>query len=637
MTIRRLANLSLVLLQGRTFFIAVFQSLLVFASFALAWFLRFDFSLPYRAMFFYAALVLVITRLLAFARFNLLHGWWQYTGVNDAGNVAKVIAIGTFVFWGIMQVVPFGAGFPRSVFLLEAILSGVSLGGVRLLSRALAESARRDRLWEKKTLLIGAGFAAEMIIRELARPGARCRVVGCVDDDASKVGISIHGVPVLGTIAQLAEVLKSYPVDELIIAVPSANSAQMRRFVAICSATDVKYRTVPALRDLISGQLTVTQIRDVSLEDLLGREPAHIDLASVGREIAGKKVLVTGAAGSIGSELCRQILEYKPGQLACLDQSENGLFFLDRALAPGKNGSRLSLHVGDVAEQESMRSLLSQYRPEVIFHAAAYKHVPMMEANVHEAVRNNVFGLLNLVNIADEVGCRSFIMISSDKAVNPTNVMGATKRICELILSSKPLNGMRCVSVRFGNVLGSSGSVVPLFKEQLEKNEPLTITDPEIKRFFMTTREAVALVLQASAIGHHGDILVLDMGEPVRILDLARSLIRLSGKSEDEVQIRFTGLRPGEKFDEELFYGSEGVLATSCPKIKRTQAALKDWLHLCSELDQLYSLILAGGVVSVRRKIADIITGYARVNQTLLQSEISSAPVRSLQKAAGDD
>jgi FlaA1/EpsC-like NDP-sugar epimerase len=637
MTIRRLANLSLVLLQGRTFFIAVFQSLLVFASFGLAWFLRFDFSLPYRTMFFYAAVVLVVTRLLSFARFNLLHGWWQYTGVSDAANVAKVIAIGSLVFWGMMQIVPFGTGFPRSVFLLEAILSGVSLGGVRLLSRAVAESARRDRMWEKKTLLIGAGFAAEMIIRELARPGSQCRVVGCVDDDASKVGISLHGVPVLDTIAQLSKVLKSYPVDELIIAVPSATSEQMRRFVALCNATKVKYRTVPALRDLISGQLTLTQIRDVSLEDLLGREPAHIDLASVVREIAGKRVLVTGAAGSIGSELCRQILEYKPSQLACLDQSENGLFFLDRSLSPGKNGSKLSLHVGDVAEQQSMRILLSRYQPEIIFHAAAYKHVPMMEANVHEAVRNNVFGLFNLVNIADEVGCRSFIMISSDKAVNPTNVMGATKRICELILASKPPNGMRCVSVRFGNVLGSSGSVVPLFREQLEKNQPLTITDPEIRRFFMTTREAVALVLQASAIGDHGDILVLDMGEPVKILDLARSLIRLSGKSEDDVQIRFTGLRPGEKFDEELFYGSEGVLPTSCPKIKRTQAAFKDWLHLRLELDQLYSLMSGGGVLSVRRKIADIITDHACVDETPLQTDMSPEPLRSMQKAAGDD
>lgn len=587
-------------------------------------------------MFFYAALVLVATRLVTFARFNLLHGWWQYTGVSDAADVAKVIAIGSFVFWGAMQFVPFGAGFPRSVFPLEAILSGVSLGGVRLLSRAFAESARRDRMWEKKILLIGAGFAAEMIIRELARPGGQCKVVGCVDDNESKVGISIHGAPVLGTIVQLPQVLKSYPVDELIIAVPSATTQQMRRFVSICNATDVKYRTVPALKDLVSGQLTVTQIRDVSLEDLLGREPAHIDLASVGREITGRKVLVTGAAGSIGSELCRQILEYKPSQLACVDQSENGLFFLDRTLSPGKNGSQLSLHVGDVAEQESMRILFSQYQPEIIFHAAAYKHVPMMEANVHEAVRNNVFGLLNLVNIADEVGCRSFVMISSDKAVNPTNIMGATKRICELILSSKPPNGMRCVSVRFGNVLGSSGSVVPLFREQLEKNEPLTITDPEIKRFFMTTREAVALVLQASAIGEHGDILVLDMGEPVRILDLARSLIRLSGKSEDDVQIRFTGLRPGEKFDEELFYGSEGILPTSCPKIKRTQAALKNWLNLRSELDQLYSLMLAGRVVSVRRKIAEIITEYACA-RAIPENEISPEPLPSLQKAAGDD
>lgn len=633
-TIRRIANFSLLLLQRRTWFIAMFQALLVFGSFTLAWLFRFDYSLPDRRLLLYAAVLLVATRLLMFAKFNLLHGWWQYTGISDAADIAKSIGAGSIIFWLIILIVPATRRFPASIFPLEAILSGVSMGGIRLLSRAVAESVRRDRKWEKKVLLIGAGFAAQMIIRELAHPRSQCRVVGCVDDDESKVGIKIHRVPVLGTVAELHEVLGIYPVDELIIAVPSATNEQMRRFVAICNDSGVKFRTVPALKDIVGGKLTVNQVRDVSLDDLLGREPIQIDLASVRREIAGRRVLVTGAAGSIGSEICRQILEYNPGHLVCLDQSENGLFFLDRELSHFKNGSQLTFCVADVEDQERIRYLLSQCQPEIIFHAAAYKHVPMMEANVHEAVRNNVFGLLTILHIAEGVGCKSFVLISSDKAVNPTNIMGATKRICELILSSKPRNGMRCVSVRFGNVLGSSGSVIPVLRDQLKNNQPLTITHPEIKRFFMTTSEAVALVLQAFAIGEHGEILVLDMGESVRILDLARSLIRLCGKSEDDVQIEFTGLRPGEKFEEELFYASETVSPTSFPKIRRTQAALKSWAKLQCKLAELRASMSIDGAAPIRAKIAEIVPEYVSRSEA---PRTTLPAAEALYKTAGTD
>jgi FlaA1/EpsC-like NDP-sugar epimerase len=579
----------------------------VFGSLQLAWLLRFDFSLPDRKVLFTAAFVLVTIRLLTFAKFDLLHGWWLYTGMSDAAAIVKAIGAGSAAFWIVSRVFPFTRGFPRAVFVLEAILSGVSLAGVRLLSRAIAESVRSDRQWRKRIMLVGAGFAAQMIIRELGRPDSQCRVVGCVDDDVSKTGIHIHKVPVLGTVSELPEVLSRYPADELVITVPSATNEQMRRFVTICEDTRVKFKTVPALKDLVAGQLNLNQIRDVSLDDLLGREPVQIDLASVRSEIAGHRVLVTGAAGSIGSELCRQILDFNPEHLICLDQSESGMFFLHRDLSYHENGSQLSFCVADVGDQERIHKLFCQCRPEIIFHAAAYKHVPMMEANVQEAVKNNVFGLDCVLNIAEEVGCRSFVLVSSDKAVNPTNIMGATKRICELILSSKPAGGMRCVSVRFGNVLGSSGSVVPVLKDQLNNNQPLTITHADIKRFFMTSREAVALILQAFAIGKHGDILVLDMGESVRILDLARSLIRLSGKSEKEVSIQFTGLRPGEKFEEELFYASEHVLPTSCPKIKRTQAATEKWPELRKHLDELRASMSIDGARPVRTKVCEIV------------------------------
>ncbi len=631
---RRLFRFSMLLLQRRTWFVGIVQGFLVIGSIVLAWLLRFDFSLPYRKMLVQSTLVLLLIRLGTFSKFNLLHGWWQYTGVSDVWDITKSILSGTALFWLAIHILPLGNGFPRSIYVLEAMLSGVSLSGVRLFSRALVESVRKDAS-EKNVILIGAGFAAQMILREIARSDSGYQAVGCVDDDLTKRGIKVHGVPVLGTVGQLREVLANHPADEVIIAVPSATAEQMRRLVAVCEQAKVKFKTVPGLRDLIAGQVIVSQIREVHLEDLLNRDPVQIDLGAVRKEIAHRSVLVTGAAGSIGSELCRQILDYGPSCLVCLDQSENGLFFLRLNLSRLKNGSQLAFCVGDVADSQHIRCLLSEYHPQIVFHAAAYKHVPMMESNVQEAVKNNVFALIELLNETEAAGCQSFVLISSDKAVNPTNVMGATKRICELILASKPANGMRCVSVRFGNVLGSSGSVIPVLQQQLRDNQPLTVTHPEIKRFFMTTREAVALVLQAFAIGSRGDILVLDMGEPVRILDLARSLIRLSGKSEDDVEIQFTGLREGEKLKEELFYEHEVIIPTTCEKIKRTNGANRDWSELCRQLEELRSSMSVKGPAPVRAKIKEIVPQYS-FQEASLKQEVSKAPSGSyFQIAAG--
>jgi FlaA1/EpsC-like NDP-sugar epimerase len=355
----------------------------------------------------------------------------------------------------------------------------------------------------------------------------------------------------------------------------------------------------------------VIQFRDMRLEDLLGREFVQTDLEVVRKEIVGKTVIVTGAAGSIGSALCRQILEYSPARLVCLDQGETGLYFLRLGLTREKNGARIVPRVADVCDADRMCSLLREFRPDIVFHAAAYKHVAMMESNVREAVNNNVFGLVSLMELAIEAGCNSFVLISSDKAVNPTNVMGATKRICELIVSSYPSNAMRCVSVRFGNVLGSNGSVIPVLKQQLENREPLTITHPDIRRFFMITAEAIALVLQAFAIGLHGDILVLDMGESVRILDLAKSLIRLSGKSEQDVEIQYIGLREGEKLREELFYEYESVTPTICEKIKRTNGANRDWNDLLRQLEELRASMSIDSVAPIQSKMKEIVPEYS--------------------------
>ncbi len=480
-------EMPLLLLRRRPWFIGIFQAWLIVCSLVFAWLLRFDFTLPYRSVLLFAIPVLVLVRLGAMAYFGLLRGWWKYVGLRDGIDILKAVGTGSALFLIIMRFILKATAFPRAVYVLEALLTAGLLMGVRVLSRLIAESVRENISLYKRVILIGAGSAAQTILREIRRPGSGYVAVGCLDDDQSKLGVRIHNVHVLGTVQQLPDLLSSEPADEVLIAVPSATGAQMRKFVDICNRAKINFRTVPALKDIIAGQVIVNQLRDVSLEDLLGREPVQIDLEGVRREIASRIVVVTGAAGSIGSELCRQILDYSPARLICLDQSETGLYFLRLGLMDHKNGAQVSFRVADVCDAERVRSLLFEFRPEIIFHAAAYKHVPMMESNVHEAVKNNVLGLIGLLDLAAEADCKSFVLISSDKAVNPTNVMGATKRICELIISSKPLNGMRCVSVRFGNVLGSSGSVIPVLKQQLRNHRPLTITHPDIKRFFMIT------------------------------------------------------------------------------------------------------------------------------------------------------
>ena len=623
------------LLEYRVWLIGFFQALLIFASLVLAWLLRFDFSLPYRGLLLSSAPLLIVIRLGAIGRFRLLHGWWRYTGVSDALDILKAITLGSVVFLFVMRFVLGVNAFPRTIYFLEAVLSMGLLVGVRLFSRVLTESARGVAAFHKKVMLIGSGMAAQMVIREIKRSQNNYEVVGCVDDDRSKFGIKIQGVRVIGSVDQLPALVAARRVDEILIAVPSATGTQMQRFVEICEQTGAKFKTVPALRDIITGQESIREFRDVRLEDLLGREPVEIDLETVREKIAGRVALVTGAAGSIGSELCRQILEYGPAALVCLDQSETGIFYLQLELSKCRGGSQIIFCVADVGDQERLRKVFAEHSPEIVFHAAAYKHVPVMERNVQEALKNNVFALLNLLEIAERGGCESFVVISSDKAVNPTSIMGATKRIGELIIACRPTNGMRCVSVRFGNVLGSNGSVVPVFQEQLRTGQTLTITHPEIKRFFMTGREAVSLVLQAFAIGNHRDTLVLDMGEPVRIRDLARTLIRLSGKSEREVGITFTGLREGEKLIEELFYETEEIHPTSFEKIKRTRSPLHGWSQLQRHLSELRISMAVDGAEPVRRKIKEIVPEYSYQSDDVPRD---SAPQRApaiLEQAAG--
>jgi len=605
---RKFTRLTNLLLQEHSAIVLVLHICLVFGSLLLSWLLRFEFHFRDPFIVLNAAPILVFCRLAAMKQFRLLHGHWRYTDLEDATDIAKATLVGSIAFFLIMRPLLHVLQFPLSVYIIEAALSAGAVAGVRIAFRVMADAAVRitSGHGRKQILVIGAGFAGQMVLRELQYSNSEYWVVGCLDDDSTKQGLKIQGKRVLGRVEQLAEIASEHAVTEVLIAVPSATKAQMRRFVNRCEAAGLKFSTVPSLQDLLSGKAKIIDLREVKLDDLLGRDPVSIDLDAVQSVVHGRVIVVTGAAGSIGSELCRQILQYRPAKLICVDQNETGLFYLDMEL--GKD--RATCCVADYTDTDRMRRLFATHLVDVVFHAAAYKHVPLMEANPREALQNNVFGLMRFLNLAESAGCDSFILISSDKAVSPTNVMGATKRLGELILASRPASGMRCVSVRFGNVLGSQGSVVPVFQRQLAEQKRITVTHPDVTRFFMTIREAVSLVLQASSIGSHRDVLVLDMGEPMRIVDLARTLIRLSGKSEREVEIVFTGLRPGEKLYEELFYPHEQALPTSCEKIKRTSGTAVSWEELESRLDDLRSDLFRISDLDVRSRIKGIIPEY---------------------------
>jgi FlaA1/EpsC-like NDP-sugar epimerase len=607
----KIIHLAKTLLRKNSWFVGAFQAALIFISLTVAWFLKFDFTLPQRRLLFSAGCLLILTRMAAIASFGLLHGWWRYTGLSDTLDVVKAVISGSVLFVLVMLYCLRVASFPRTVYVLEPLLTAGILIGVRIFSRVLAESVRQDLAASRKVLLIGAGVGAQTVVREICKPGSEYSPIGYVDDDPSKLGLKIEDIPVLGTVDQLPALVSAYPVDEVLIAVPSASSRQMQRFVEVCERSGVKFRTLPALRDVIAQSVSINQFREVDVDDLLGRDPVEIDLQSVRNAIHGRSVLVTGAAGSVGSELCRQILEHEPSTLVCVDQNETGVFYLDRELTPRRGKTELRCHVADVGCLKRMKHIFDESRPEAIFHAAAYKHVPLMEENVPAAVHNNVFGLINLLDLACECACQTFVFISSDKAVNPCNVMGATKRLGELIIAHQPTNGMRGLTVRFGNVLGSNGSVIPVLQQQLRNHEPLTVTHPDIKRFFMTIREAVSLVLQASVIGEKGDTLVLDMGEPLSILDLVRTLIRLSGRDEKQLTILFSGLRQGEKLVEELFYQNEEVTETPFSKIKRARGSLHSWKTFAAKLEELESVLYLNGSDSIRAKLKEILPEYS--------------------------
>jgi FlaA1/EpsC-like NDP-sugar epimerase len=609
------------LIRHRSWAIAAFHVVLITVSACTAWCLRFDFQIiPFPDLLLGCLPLLILFRLSLLARFNLLHGYWHHIGVTDVIDIVKAVGLGSLAFflsvWHVLGLL----AFPFTFYVLEAITTTTALAGVRLFALALKhKNAGSPESGRRRVVLVGAGEAASLLIREMQK--TEFAPVACVDDDLFKHNAKIHGVPVVGTIDDLGSVASAHRAEEVFIAIPSASAAQMQRISRICERTELRYRTVPGLQDLLMGRVSVSHLQEINFEDLLGRAPVQLDLTVVRNQVTGKVVLVTGAAGSIGSELCHQILQHAPTKLIALDQAETPLFYLQLSLTKQSAGDRVMYAVADIANAARMRQLLLDEGVNIIFHAAAYKHVPLVEVNIRAALNNNVLALRHLLDLAEDCGCEAFLLISSDKAVQPTSFMGATKRLGELMLAARPKKNMRCVSVRFGNVLGSQGSVIPLFKQQIEREGRVTITHPEITRYFMTIPEAVSLVLQAFVIGQHADILGLDMGNPVRILDLAHSLIRLCGKSSKEIKIDITGLRKGEKLYEELFYPGERQFSTANRRVKRTKSEIIPWAALAANLQDLTALAVSGTEVSIRAKVKEMVPEYSYEN-----SDLETAP-----------
>jgi len=524
-------------------------------------------------------------------------GAWRYVGLGDVVNLlaGSQIALGLvfagYYAWQTWWVWKMGearfSGMPETVFLLDWLLGVLLVGGVRMVSRLVYEESRPIAAGGLvRLLIVGGGDAAEGVVREISRmPEQRYRVVGVLDDDVSKQRSKVGGVPVVGQVSSLPRVCGELQVGEILIALPSASNKEMQRIVSLCRATQmanglrgdgagggagaIRFRTVPSMADILAGTAQANQMREVSVNDVLGRDAVEMDMGAVGSMIHGQVVLVSGAGGSIGSEMCRTVCRFEPKLLVLLDKAENAVFEIDRELRKNFPNVQMVASIGDISDAVRVEQVISENQPSLIFHAAAHKHVPLAEMNPGEAIRNNVFGTKVLADMSAEYGVKNFVMISTDKAVNPSSIMGTTKRCAEIYIQNLARRSKtNFITVRFGNVLGSNGSVVPIFKQQIAAGGPVTVTHPEMRRYFMTIPEASQLVLQAGALGQRGEIFVLDMGQPVRILDLARDLIILSGlRPEVDIPIVFTGLRPGEKLYEELSIRGENMVATRHPKI----------------------------------------------------------------------
>jgi FlaA1/EpsC-like NDP-sugar epimerase len=591
----------------------------------LAWYLRFDQGRPVyydRYLDWQIVLVVVAIQLTVFALSGFYHRWWRYVSTRDMWTAARGVALGslaTFVVFTLFELHP--ARVPTGVWFIDLLLCLAFVTGSRLLARTLLERPLPGQVVArgKEALIVGAGDAAQLIIKEMLRnPGLGYTPIGIADDDPRKRNLRLHGIRVLGTTSELPQMIRDRRPDEVLIAIPTASGELRGRVAEAARAAHLPVKTLPGIAELVSGDLDLTrQLRPVEVEDVLGREPVEVDLESIAGYVSGEVVMVTGAGGSIGSELCRQLSRLGPARLVMVDHSEPALFEIDRELARERRFLAGVPVVADVKDGAKMRQLFGKYRPGVVFHAAAYKHVAMMEANPVEAVRNNTLGTRTLADVAVEHGTKRFVLVSTDKAASPKTIMGQSKALCEWIVETwghRPGVGTRFVAVRFGNVLGSSGSVIPIFRRQIAKGGPVTVTHPEMTRFFMTIPEAVQLVVQAGAIAERGQVYVLDMGEPVRIMDLAENMIRLSGKEPGtEVPIEIVGPAPGEKLHEVLVGEGEVVTPSPHPKIERISRPPVDAAWLTAELDVLARLVEDGDTLELVGQLNRVVREPRRV------------------------
>jgi len=555
--------------------------IMVFAAWLTAFLIRQSFSVPEEQwlIFFSTLPFVIIAQGLVLRAAGLYRGLWRFASIHDLWNIIRAAVLGTLVVMVVLFFFNRVEGIPRLTLALYPLFLMFYLGGPRLLYRMWKDYGLKNQVSHnaQRVLILGAGHSGEMLVRDMRREGVY-QPIGFLDDNPRLKGMKVHGLPVHGQIDSLANLLDNIGIDIVIIAMPSASNSQMRRIVELCEEAKVSFRTLPRLQDLVSGHASVNELREVAIDDLLGRDPVKLNWKSISDGLAGKVVLISGGGGSIGSELCRQVAKLGPSKLVIVERSEFNLYQIEFELKQSFPNLHLESCLIDICEQVAIEYVFSTYKPDVIFHAAAYKHVPMLEEQAREAVKNNIIGTQTIAVAADKYKSGIFVLVSSDKAVNPANVMGATKRTAEIFCQSLgQKSSTRFITVRFGNVLGSAGSVVPLFRSQIKAGGPVTVTHPEISRFFMTIPEASQLIIQAGVMGRGGEIFVLDMGEPIKIAYLAEQMIRLSGKLPGEdIKITYTGLRPGEKLFEELFHDQESLSETGHEKIFLAKSRVVD-------------------------------------------------------------
>ena len=609
-----------------------FDAALIAAAWRLAYFLRFDKATPiyYRHLLSWQVFaVIVAVKLSVFVVFGFYNRWWRYVSTRDMWGAARGVTVATLLADLVLYAFPPAhERLSRGVAALDYLLLLAFVAGTRLLARTLIERPRTGIVARgREVLVVGAGDAGQLIVREMQRNRQLgMTAIGFVDDDPRKRNDRIQGIRVLGPTDELAHILRDNRPDEVLIAMPSAPGEVRRKIVELTRGDGIPVKTLPALHELISGDLNLAvRIRPVQVEDVLGREQVDVDLGEVAAYVRDRAVLVTGAGGSIGSELCRQLARLGAGRLILVEQGETVLYEIERELVDERNFTAVIPVLADCGDRSKMRQVLERYPPDIVFHAAAYKHVPMLEANPLQAVANNVLATRAIAEVAVEAGVDRFVLISTDKAAKPQNLLGQSKALCEWIVESFALRddvATRFVAVRFGNVLASSGSVIPIFRRQIERGGPVTVTHPEMTRFFMTIPEAASLVVQAGSMGGRGQIYVLDMGKPVKILDLAKQMIELSGHTEDDIGIRFVGARAGEKLHEELWNDDEDVGPTSNSKIMRAARAPIDSGWLEEQLDELARLVAGADTLGVTAKLRAIVAEPRRTGSAVLEDTL---------------